>query len=360
MPDITIDATDLTGGTPLAGASWYVKRKPYRGSLTSSQLLSAKPKLGTLDDDGQSVVELPTSPSATSYVLVIREHGSWEFEVGDVDATVTELISGEVVVPVSSGLPSGGTVGQLIVNTAPGSGEWADPPVGVAFVPRGSDTAYSSADQTLTFTSDLLPPIQLTSVGSVIRFVWPNAIARNRNDPMQIATPNSTNPLKSVDGSSVVPSEITPGSLAELVLLYVGGAYEWRLLGQLPQRPQDYLIRMAAKHTDNVFTEPDFLAGTTSSTDLIKSPLFSVNSYVSFAVPSNSPDVTRIALGTSGLNNLAFYPVQDDALSIDGLDYRVRSGNSVLTAFLSGREWNVGVGRTYYTDPGVSVDNIRD
>ena len=79
MPDITIDAKALTGVASLDGADWYIKRIPFEGSHTSQFLLSKKVIQGVLDDNGRAVVTLPTSPTGTRYVLVIREHGAWEF-----------------------------------------------------------------------------------------------------------------------------------------------------------------------------------------------------------------------------------------------------------------------------------------
>ena len=149
---------------------------------------------------------------------------------------------GSVRIGELGALPSGGSVGQLLVNTGPGSGGWADPPAVVAFVAHSNEVAYAAADQTLTLTGAGLPPVQLTSVGSVIRFLWPPAIERNRVDPVQIALPGGTALLKDGGGGPVIPSMVTPDALAEMVLFYVGGAYQWRLLGQLAQRPQDYRI----------------------------------------------------------------------------------------------------------------------
>ena len=92
MPDITIRLKPTGGTQPVEGASYFVKRYPYRGSLTDDSLLSTRPEGSVLNSSGEAMITLPESPFGTRYVLVVREHGSWQFKVGTLDGFVHDLL----------------------------------------------------------------------------------------------------------------------------------------------------------------------------------------------------------------------------------------------------------------------------
>ena len=247
-------------------------------------------------------------------------------------------------------LPPGGEIGQIVVNTGPGSGAWTDPPAIVSFVARGGDVAYSAADQTLSITSSLLPPVQLSAVGSVLRLVWPGAIARNRVDPIQVALPDDTNLMKNGDGSAVVPSMVTPSALAEMVLLYVNGAYEWRLLGQLAQRPQDYPIYTGWADAGGLdtFTAVNFtyFSTTPGVTQLTALPGPAADGYrYLFAVPTDTGDMNYFATAPNGGNQFNALEVSNTTVMLNSAEYKVWIGRAPS----SGRLVNIdlGIGQDY-------------
>ena len=81
----------MSGITPVPNASYLVKRTPFKGSETPTVLLSDKPLLGELDEAGSATIDLAESSSGSRYVLTVREHGSWEFEVGNVDGPLVPI-----------------------------------------------------------------------------------------------------------------------------------------------------------------------------------------------------------------------------------------------------------------------------
>ena len=125
--------------------------------------------------------------------------------------------------------------------------------------------------------------------------------------------------------------------------LPVLGDQEWALRSE---SGVPVFVRRSAVHSRDMadFLATDFTGamGTTSTDKRITTPTFTENSWLAFAVPDSTPDLTSIARSPGTFSTgLSGYVRQAGTLEIAGVDYKVWRGTSLRNAFASNDEYIV-------------------
>ena len=188
-----------------------------------------------------------------------------------------------------------------------------------------SSITYDETTRTIILDIPGIPTLPLRP--TYIVFVLPNLIPRNLTDyvGVQINT-GLPRDLVDRDGNLILPSQLTPNRLYQIILLFISNVAVWRLVDPLEFRPQDYLIYTAWKPSAGFieFTEADFLGvrGGSSNTNVIVQPTTTEEYRHGLWVPADTGDITSVFSSISFGDEITFYE-DGGALSVAGVAGKV-------------------------------------
>ena len=242
----------------------------------------------------------------------------------------------------TGGLPEGGDVGQIIYNIAPGEGAWSDPGAvgrGWYVVPEPG-VSYDSLTQILRIEILALP--QVPGVAAFFLFAIPDMIERNRTDTVKMRLNDfGYNELRNRDGGSLVPSQLTPGQISQILYTPLARS-TWRYITDLHPRPQDYRIWTGWTEPDGTtYTAANFIESSVSQpTPALASPAPPAPTQALIAAPVITGDFIFISRsGENGQNDLFIWEMQPDSIELGGVPCKVWRTNFLANLYGGNEVW---------------------
>ena len=152
--------------------------------------------------------------------------------------------------------------------------------------------------------------------------VFPQIIGRQA-DPLSLVVHNVNKPLQDRDGEAVGANLLSPGRIYELINFIPA----FKFVQPLGIRLRDYTI-YSTLSPDMDFSEVEILAGSTSDSDTIDDPIRTIQSYLAYWVPDDTPDISEILI--SGFNQIFSYGRIPGTIDVQGRSYKGWRSNSLL------------------------------
>ena len=195
-----------------------------------------------------------------------------------------------------------------------------------------ADCEYDSSAQRLQFN---IPSLTSQPVPSFLFCIFPSVIERSRTG-FTLARINDFSAAHILDrrGRDVVPSQITPGELYQ-VLWLLGGGGRYFFVVDLEPRPQDYLIWTGFTDVDgDTYTAANFTLSF-GSQPLTAPSAPQESGELLIAVPVNTGDLTFVSFGVEEGNVLNVFSVIADPITLGGVPCKVVKTRFAGTSFAS-------------------------